>query len=111
MAMKKVLEVVAFCLLGCGLMWAEPPQCKQATLAHYISLGAEGCKFGNVVFANFKYSGSAKGGADGGGKGGATTIAAGQIVVEPILIPTETPSFEFSAHWGAASAQSQDSVI
>ncbi len=104
---RHVLKTAALCFLGClvscGLMWAKPPQCKQGTLAHYISLGAGGCEFGNVVFANFKYSANAKGGAE--------TIKAGQITVEPILIPTATPSFEFSAPWSAGSAQSQDSVI
>lgn len=104
---KCILRTAAFCLLGClvssGVMWATPPRCKQATLAHYISLGAEGCEFGKVVFANFKYSASAKGGAE--------IIKADQITVNPILIPTATPSFEFSAPWSVANAELQDSVI
>lgn len=101
--MKRIWKIVAVCLLGSGLMWAEPAQCKQGTLANYISLGAEGCTFAGIVFANFEYSASAK--------GGAPVIKADKVKVDPLLIPTATASFRFSAPWNVNSAQSQDSVI
>lgn len=101
--MKGVLRVAAMCLLLSGLTWAAPPQCRSTTLAHYISLGASGCTFGGIVFANFKYSGSAK--------GGAALIKASQITVDPTEIPTRTASFRFSAAWSVSGEQSQKSKI
>jgi hypothetical protein len=84
-------------------MWAAPPQCKKGTLASYISLGANGCTFANVTYANFKYSASAQ--------GGASIIQANQITVLPTLVVPATGRFKFSAPWSVGTAQSQGSKI
>ena len=101
--MKQIMKIAGVCLVASALMWAAPPQCKSGSLTDYISLGANGCVFGGIVFANFKYSASAK--------GGAPVIKADQIKVDPTEIPTQTASLKFSAPWSVKSAESQGSTI
>jgi hypothetical protein len=101
--MRGILNIAVGCLLGCGLLSAAPPPCVNGTLASYVALGAGGCTFGRIVFANFVYSASAS--------GGAPVIRADQIMVVPTLIVPETTRFSLSAPWSVTSAQSQDSVI
>ena len=101
--MRLTLNVAVASLFTFGLLTAAPPPCVTGTLARYIALGANGCTFGQTVFANFSYSGSAK--------GGAPIIRADQITVTPGLIVPATARFSFSADWNAAGGQTQDSII
>jgi hypothetical protein len=101
--MRRKLNLVAGTLFTLGLLNASPPPCVTGTLASYIALGANGCTFGRTVFANFSYSGTAK--------GGAPIIRSDQITVTPLLIVPATAKFSFSAAWNVANSQEQDSVI
>jgi hypothetical protein len=101
--MRLTLKIAAGCLLTCGLLSANPPACVSGTLASYMALGAGGCVFGGVTFANFTYAAKVS--------GGAPMIKADQITVLPVLVIPETAQFTFSASWSVANAQSQVSVI
>lgn len=101
--MRLTVKIAAGCLLTCGLLSANPPICVSGTLASYMALGAGGCTFGGVTFANFTHAAKAS--------GGAPVIKADQITVVPVLVIPETAQFTFSAPWSVANTQSQVSVI
>jgi hypothetical protein len=101
--MRLTLSFAAGILFTFSLLRAAPSPCVTGTLSSYIALGANGCTFGRTVFANFGYSGTAK--------GGAPIIQADQITVTPILIVPATAKFTFSAAWNVAGGQVQDGVI
>jgi hypothetical protein len=101
--MRLILNLATGTLVTVGLLTAAPPPCVPGTFASYIALGANGCTFGQTVFANFSYSGTAK--------AGASIIRADQITVTPLLIVPATTTFTFSAAWNVASGQQQDSMI
>jgi hypothetical protein len=101
--MRLTMNLATGMLFTLGVLAAAPPPCVPGTLASYVALGANGCTFGQNVFANFSYSGTAK--------GGAPIIRVDQITVTPLLVVPATTTFTFSAAWNVASGQVQDSVI
>lgn len=101
--MRLHVKTAAGCLLACGLLSADPTTCVSGTLADYIALGAQGCVLNGDVFANFRYFGSAS--------GGAATITADQIIVTPLVVVPATARLNFSAPWSVDADQTQDSVI
>jgi hypothetical protein len=101
--MRWAVKILAGFLLTCGLLWAEPPQCTENTLAAYLSLGAGGCTYAGITFANFTYSAKAF--------GGAAVIGAEQITITPSLVVPSTAVFTFHALWSVTGKQTQDSDI
>lgn len=91
------------CVFACATVWAAPPTCVIGTLASYIRLGAEGCTFVGITFANFAYSADAS--------GGARTVTAEKITVTPTLVVPEEARFSLSAPWDVGKGQALDSFI
>jgi len=77
--------------------------CITTTLANYIALGSAGCALGNLQLGDFAYKANAD--------GGAAEITADQITVTPLLVPTGTFGFEFTAPWSVQTGQGQLSAI
>ena len=97
--MRRVLSAAAGWAVVSATVWANPPMCKQGTLASYIALGASGCILGVTVYANFAFSTNAS--------WGAAKITANQISVVPGLGMPAAGSLTFSAPWKVERAGSQ----
>jgi hypothetical protein len=82
---------------------AAAPACVPGTLASYIALGSGGCSIQSVTFATFAYVAKSS--------GGAPQITPDQIQVNPTFAVPATSGFSFSAKWGVAAGQAQDSII
>lgn len=100
--MKKTILSIAIALASVASVSAAPT-CSVGTLADYIALGSEGCTIGDKLFSGFVYAGTAG--------GGATAVAASDIVVNPLVSATDPGILFSSGGWTAFNGQFVDSTI